>query len=400
MLSHAYNIDDVRRIARKRLPAPMFHYIDGGSDDEWTLGRNRTAFQDYQLMPECLRDVSRIDLSVELFGQLLALPFFLSPTGMSRLFHHSKELAVARAAAAAGTLYSLSTLSTTSLEDVAAAIATPRMFQIYILKDRGLTLEFVQRCKAAGYDALCLTVDMAMAGNRERDLRNGMAMPPRFGIRSLGSFAAHPAWALNLALHPDFRLANVAHRVDALGSGSMGLIDYVNSQFDRTVTWADVEWLRAQWDGPLVLKGILSPADALRAQAVGTDGIMISNHGGRQLDGAPAPIDLVRPIRAAVGDAMQLVVDGGIRRGSDVVKALALGANACSIGKAYLYGLAAGGEVGVARVLAILRAEVERTMTLLGCSAIGQIGERHLMPLAAHRAPASADPVHSSDHAT
>ena len=400
MLSHAHNIDDVRRIARKRLPAPMFHYIDGGSDDEWTLGRNRTAFQDYQLIPECLRDVSSIDLSVEVFGQLLALPFFLSPTGMSRLFHHGKELAVARAAAAVGTLYSLSTLSTTSLEDVAAAIATPRMFQIYILKDRGLTLEFVQRCKAAGYDALCLTVDMAMAGNRERDLRNGMTMPPRFGIRSLGSFAAHPAWAYNLALHPDFRLANVSHRVDALGNGSMGLIDYVNSQFDRTVTWADVEWLRAQWDGPLVLKGILSPADARRAQAVGTDGIMISNHGGRQLDGAPAPIDLVRQIRAAVGDAMQLVVDGGIRRGSDVVKAIALGANACSIGKAYLYGLAAGGEAGVARVLAILRAEVERTMTLLGCSAISQLGERHLMSLAAHRTLTGAQSAPNRDHAT
>lgn len=400
MLSHAHNIDDVRRIAHKRLPAPMFHYIDGGSDDEWTLRRNRTAFRDYQLIPQCLRDVSSIDLSVEVFGQLLALPFFLSPTGMSRLFHHGKELAAARAASAAGTLYSLSTLSTTSLEDIASAISTPRMFQIYILKDRGLTLEFVQRCKAAGYDALCLTVDMAMAGNRERDLRNGMVMPPRFGLKSLGSFAAHPAWTFNLARHPDFRLANVAHRVDALGSGSMGLIDYVNSQFDRTVTWADVEWLRAQWDGPLVLKGILSPADALRAQAVGTDGIMISNHGGRQLDGAPAPIDLVRPIRAAVGDAMQLVVDGGIQRGSDIVKAIALGANACSIGKAYLYGLAAGGEAGVARVLAILRAEVERTMTLLGCSAIGQLGERHLLPLAAHRAPTGTNSVHRGDHAT
>lgn len=381
MLSRCHSIADLRRLAQQRLPAPMFHYIDGGADDEWTLGRNRSAFQNYQLLPEILRDVSVLDLSIDLFGRKLALPFFLSPTGMSRLFHHDKELGAARAAEAAGTLYGLSTLATTSLEEIAAAVRNPLLFQIYILKDRGLTLEFVARCKAAGYAALCLTVDMAMAGNRERDLRTGMVMPPRFGLRSLWSFATHPAWAMNLALHPGFRLANVAHRVDALGAGAMGLIDYVNSQFDRTVTWADVEWLRAQWDGPLVLKGILSPADAIKAKAAGADALMISNHGGRQLDGAPAPVDLVRSIRAAIGASMQLVVDGGIQRGSDIVKAIALGADACSVGKAYLYGLAAGGEAGVAKAIDILRTEVERTMTLLGCSTIGEIGERHVLPL-------------------
>ncbi|WP_219894219.1 alpha-hydroxy acid oxidase [Aquisediminimonas profunda] len=378
MLPKCHNIDEVRTLAKRRLPAPMFHYIDGGADDEWTLNRNCSAYSDYQLLPECLRDVSTIDLSTTLFRQPLALPFFLAPTGMSRLFHHDKELAVARAAEAAGTLYSLSTLGTTSLEDIAAAISTPKMFQIYILKDRGLTLEFVHRCKAAGYEALCLTVDMAMAGNRERDLRTGMVMPPRFGLKSLWSFATHPVWSMNLALHPDFKLANVAHRVDALGGGAMGLIDYVNSQFDRTVIWSDVEWLRAQWDGPLILKGVLSSADALRAKAIGVDGLMISNHGGRQLDGAPAPIDLVRSIRQMVGDSMDLVVDGGIRRGTDIVKALALGANACSFGKAYLYGLAAGGQAGVARVLDLLKTEVIRAMTLLGCAAIAEISERHI----------------------
>lgn len=387
MLSRCHSIDDLRRLAARRLPAPMFHYIDGGADDEWTLHRNQSAFQDYQLLPETLRDVSTLDLSVDLFGRKLALPFFLAPTGMSRLFHHDKELGAARAAEAAGTFYGLSTLATTSLEDVAAAVRNPLLFQIYILKDRGLTLEFVARCKAAGYAALCLTVDMAMAGNRERDLRNGMVMPPRFGLKSLWSFATHPAWAMNLALYPGFRLANVAHRVDALGAGAMGLIDYVNCQFDRTVSWADVEWLRARWDGPLILKGILSPADAARSRAVGADGLMISNHGGRQLDGAPAPADLVRPIRAAVGPSIQVVVDGGIRRGSDIVKAIALGADACSVGKAYLYGLAAGGEAGVAKAIAILRAEVERTMTLLGCRSISEIGERHVLPLEGSRIP-------------
>lgn len=380
-LANCYNIADLRLAAERRLPAPMFHYIDGGSDDEWTIRRNTSAFDHYQLLPEVLRDVSSIDLSTTIFGQRCDLPFFLAPTGMSRLFHHAKELAVARAAEKFGTFYSLSTLGTTSLEEVAQTIATPKMFQIYILKDRGLTLEFVERCKAAGYEALCLTVDMAMAGNRERDLRTGMVMPPKFGLKSLWSFATHPHWAMNLALHPDFKLANVAHRVDALGGGAMGLIDYVNSQFDRTVTWKDVEWLRAQWDGPLVIKGILSPADAERAKNVGANALMISNHGGRQLDSSPAPIDLVRPFRDAVGDAVQLVVDGGIRRGKDVVKSIALGADACSFGKAYLYGLAAGGQDGVERALELLKSEVVRTMTLLGCASTADLRESHVIEL-------------------
>lgn len=380
-LRHCHNIADLRRAAERRLPAPMFHYIDGGSDDEWTIARNTSAFDAYQLLPEVLRNVSQIDLSTRIFGQHCQLPFFLAPTGMSRLFHHGKELAVARAAEKFGTFYSLSTLGTTSLEEVAQAISTPKLFQIYILKDRGLTLEFVERCKAANYQALCLTVDMAMAGNRERDLRTGMVMPPKFGLKSLWSFATHPHWAMNLALRPDFKLANVAHRVDALGGGAMGLIDYVNSQFDRTVTWKDVAWLREQWGGQLVIKGVLSPSDAQKAGSIGADALMISNHGGRQLDSAPAPIDLVRPFRDAIGNSMQLVVDGGIRRGKDVVKALALGADSCSFGKAYLYGLAAGGQPGVERALDLLRTEVVRTMTLLGCATIADIHERHILDL-------------------
>lgn len=389
-LARALDIDDLRRAARRRLPAPMFHYIDGGSDDETTLRRNRAAFDDWRLLPECLVDVSRIDTGTTLLGCRLALPFFLAPTGMSRLFHHDKELGVARAAEKAGTLYSLSTLGTTSLEEVAATIASPKLFQLYILKDRGLTLEFVERCKAARYDALCLTVDMAVAGNRERDHRTGMVMPPRFGPGSLFSFASRPGWALRLLTHPEFRLANVAHRVDALGGGAMGLIDYVNSQFDRSVTWADVEWLRARWDGKLVIKGILSPADAVRARDCGADAAMISNHGGRQLDHAPAPVEMLRPIRDRIGAALELIVDGGIRRGTDIVKALALGADACSIGKAYLYGLAAGGQAGVERAIALLQAELVRTMALMGCATIADIGERHLLP--AHPAHAAALP--------
>ncbi len=380
-VDRCHNIDDLRRLAQRRLPAPMFHYIDGGADDERTLRRNSDAFADYELIPEVLRDVSTIDTSHRLFGQQLALPFFLAPTGMSRLFHHDRELGVARAAEQFGTLYSLSTMGTTSIENVATAASCPKMFQVYILKDRGLTREFVERCKASKFEVLCLTVDMAMAGNRERDLRTGMVMPPKFGLGSLWSFATHPHWALNFLLNPDFKLANVAHRVDALGSGAMGLIDYVNSQFDRSVTWRDVEWLRAQWDGPLVIKGVLSPDDAANAAKVGANALMISNHGGRQLDGSPAPVDLVRPFRDRVGSGVELIVDGGIRRGTDIVKSLALGADGCSFGKAYLYGLAAGGQAGVERALGLLRTELVRTMTLLGCSSIDQIGERHVREL-------------------
>jgi len=377
-LNNSYNISDLRDLAERRLPAPLFHYIDGGSDDEWTLRRNTVAFDNYELTPSYLIDVDKVDLKTPVLGCELDLPFFLSPTGMSRLFHHGKERAVARAASKFGTLYSLSTIATTSIEDIALATDGPKMFQIYILKDRGLTSEFVERCKAANYDAICLTVDMPLAGNRERDHRTGMVMPPKFGLKSLWNFARHPRWALNMALHPDFKLANVAHRVDALGSGTMGLIDYVNSQFDRTVNWRDAEWLAKQWDKPFVIKGLQSAEDARCARDIGASAIMISNHGGRQLDGVPAPVDCIRPIRDAIDDDLELILDGGVRRGTHVLKAIALGANACSFGRPYLYGLAAGGEAGVERALMLLRTEVERGMALLGTRTITEIKPSHV----------------------
>lgn len=377
-LERCHNIADLRRRARRRLPSPMFHYLDGGADDEWTLRRNTAAFDDYPLMPRQLTDISSVDLSTRVLGLTLDWPVFLAPTGMSRLFHHGAEPAVARAAAASGTLYSLSTMGTTSIEDIARVTRGPKMFQIYILKDRSLTSEFVDRCRESGYDALCLTVDAARAGNRERDLRTGMTMPPRFTPRSLASFALSPHWAWHLMRHPDFRLANVEHRVDVLSSSAMSLIDYLNTQFDRTVTWHDVEWLRSLWTGPLVVKGLQSVADVRTAAGIGVDAVMLSNHGGRQLEGAPAPIDCLAPARDAVGADIELIVDGGIRRGTHVVKALALGADACSIGRAYLYGLAAGGEAGVARALGCLKLEVERTMALAGRTRISQLGPETL----------------------
>ncbi len=379
-ISRCYNLMDFRQAAKRRLPAPVFNYMDGGADDEWTLRANTTAFDKYELMPRYLVDVSKIDARTKVLGAALDWPVFLAPTGMSRLFHHQKEPAVARAAAKAGTMYSLSTLSTTNIEDVAAASAGPKMFQIYIFKDRSLTEEFVQRCKAAKYTALCLTVDTLVAGNRERDHRFGMSMPPKFGIKSLLSFAMHPEWTLRVLSEPQMRMANVVHKVDAIGTGTMPVMEYINSQFDRSLTWKDVEWLAKQWGGPLAIKGVQSPEDAKRARDAGATAIMISNHGGRQLDSAPAPIDCVAPMRNAVGDALELIVDGGVRRGTHVLKALARGANACSIGRGYLYALAAGGEAGVDRALKLLRTEVERGMALTGCASVAQIDRNALVP--------------------
>lgn len=366
-------------MARRKLPIALFDYIDGGADDEVSLQNNTQAFSKYHLVPETLVDVNLIDLSTRVLGVKLNSPVLLSPTGMSRLFHHGKEIAVAKAAENHGALYSLSTMATTSMEDIAKCSHGPKMFQIYILKDRSLTSEFVERAKASGYDALCLTVDTPLAGNRERDRVNGMQMPPKFTLKSIMSFASHPMWAWHTLIKPDFKLANVAHRVDVLNTSAMSLIDYVNSQFDRTVTWDDVAWLIKQWDGPFVIKGISSVEDAKKAKAIGATAIMISNHGGRQLDSAPAPIDSLRPIRDAVGGDLELIVDGGIRRGTHIVKALALGANACSIGRPYLYGLSAGGQLGVEHALKLLKTELTRTMGLMGCRSIEELTPDHII---------------------
>jgi len=381
-LDRCFNIADLRELARRRLPAPMFHYIDGGADDERSLARNTSAFDDYEFLPRVLRDISQIDLSTSILGGKIDLPFFLAPTGMSRLFHRDKELAVARAAGAYKTLYSLSTMGTTSIEDIAALGAGPLMFQVYIFRDRGLTRELVQRCQAAKVQALCLTVDTPLAGNRERDRVHGMSMPPRLTLGSAWSFATHPAWAAGMLLNPDFQLANVAHRVDAIGSGTIGLIDYVNKQFDRSISWRDAAWLAEQWGGPFVIKGLLRAEDARQAASIGATAVMLSNHGGRQLDSAAAPVSCVASVRDAVGDALEIIVDGGIRRGTHVLKALALGADACSIGRSYLYGLAAGGQRGVERALHLLREELLRDMALLGCQRLDQVSPDLLRAIA------------------
>ena len=367
------NIADLRELAQKRVPAPMFHYIDGAAEDEWTLRHSTAAFDGWNLVPRTLVDVSQLDTTTTVLGQQLALPILCAPTGMSRLFHYQGELAVARAAKEAGVLYSLSTMGSTSIEDVAAVSDGPKMYQIYVLKDRELCREFIARCKASGYTSLCLTVDVPVPGNRERDLRTGMTIPPQITLRSAFDVARHPRWLWRYLTNPRLVLANVVHKI-AQGSRDVStLAAYIHNQFDRTVTWDDAAWMAREWGGPFLVKGILSAGDARRAVDAGATAVAVSNHGGRQLDGTPAPIDVLPEIVEAVGDRADVILDGGIRRGVHVLKALALGAKACMIGRAYLYGLGAGGQAGVARALEILRTELERDMALLGTRSLAEI---------------------------
>jgi len=298
---------------------------------------------------------------------------------MSRLFHHDGELAVSRAAARAKTIYSLSTMGTYSIEDVAEVCSGPKWFQIYVFKDRSLVTEFIERCKAADYHAMCLTIDLPLTGNRERDLRTGMTIPPKFSLAGWFNFALHPLWSLSYLSSPPFSLANVEHRVSGGSDEDVTtLVDYISGQFDRSVTWDDAAEMAQEWGGPFVVKGVLSVHDALRAVDIGAKAIMVSTHGGRQLDHTPAPIDLIPEIVAAVEDRAEVIVDGGIRRGTDVIKALALGARAVSLGRGYLFGLGAGGEAGVDRALAILKEEIVRDMALLGCNTIEEITSEYV----------------------
>ena len=377
-LDKVFNIEDLRKIARRKLPAPLFNYIDGGADEESNVRGNTHAFDSARLIPEYLVDVTNIDTTTTVLGREISMPLFLAPTGMTRLFHHDGETAVSKAAAAADTYYSLSTVGATSIEDVAAACDGPKCFQIYVMKDRGLTREFIQRCKDANYDSLTLTVDIPVAGNRERELRYGFSMPPKLNLAGIAGFAARPGWVYRALTHPKAILANVAHKIPAGSSQSTSLMDYIANQFDSAVTWKDLEWMVSEWGGPFAIKGILSPSDARKAVDSGVSAIMVSNHGGRQLDGTLSAFEALGPILDAVGGECEVICDGGIRRGTHVLKALARGATACSMGRPYLYGLAAAGQPGVTRVLDLMRAEIERGMGLIGCRNISEISTRHI----------------------
>jgi L-lactate dehydrogenase (cytochrome) len=372
------NVMDFRSLAKRRLPAPVFHYLDGGADDELSLARNTEAFGDYELLPSQLSDVSNVDLRSTLFGQPVDWPVMIAPTGASKLFHGSGETAVARAAAKFGMVYSLSTLSTATIEDVAAASDGPKAFQLYIFKDRGLTDEWLKRCAETGYIALQLTVDTPVAGNRERDFVYGFGAPPRSRLRQVASFARYPGWLFRALVRKDLEMVNITSGSEAARNWKGGIRKYIDEQLERSLTWKDVEWLAGRWSGALVLKGVQTVEDCRKAAESGATAVMLSNHGGRQLESSPAPVDCIAAVADALRDRLEIICDGGIRRGNHVVKALALGAHACSIGRGYLFALAAGGQPGVERALTLLRAEVERTMALAGCNSVRNLGRSHV----------------------
>jgi L-lactate dehydrogenase (cytochrome) len=372
-LSRSATVEDLGRAARRRWPRGVRDYVDGGADGEVSLQRNREAYESFALTPDALRDVASPDLSCRILGRPAPLPFLLGPTGMTRMMHPDGELAAARAAASAGIGYTLSTMSTVSIEDVAATGAPDLWFQLYVWRDRGLSKDLLRRAQEAGYRTLVITVDCAVSGMRVRDRHNGFSLPPQLTPAVVADMARHPGWCWGILRGAPLSFANFA---DAVAEANGTVMNFVARQFDPSVTWSDVEQFRALWDGPVVLKGAFGPADAQRALAVGVDGLVLSNHGGRQLDQVAPPILTLPQVRAAVGDRLQVFVDSGIRRGSDIAIALASGADGCLIGRPYLYGLGVAGEQGCAAAIDILATELQRTIQLLGIRSIGELRDR------------------------
>ena len=379
-LARAASVSDLRRIAKRRLPGGVFDYIDGGAEDERTLAANQAAFAAVTYRPRVLRGLDQIDVGSTILGRPLAYPLILAPTGFTRIADPDGELAVARAAERAGLPYTLSTLSTRSIEEVRAVSDGRLWFQVYAWRDRGLVKDMIERAATARYEALVLTVDTAVFGRRERDVRRGFSLPPTIGARTVVDGALHPAWTWSFVRSEPIRFANVVGRDVGDGASPVTLSDYINTQFDPGLNWADVDWLRSVWDGPIILKGVQTVEDAVLAADAGVDAIALSNHGGRQLDGAPAAFDLVAPVADVVGGRTEIICDGGVRRGSDILKAVAAGATAAMAGRAYLYGLGAAGERGVDRVLDWFRADLIRTMSLVGARRIADL-DRTLLDL-------------------
>jgi L-lactate dehydrogenase (cytochrome) len=377
-LADCHNIADFRELARRKLPFPVFHYIDGAADDELTKDRNTAAFGDVDLIPNVLAGVEAVDPSVTVLGKTSRLPLILSPTALQRLFHWQGERAVAAAAEKFGLWFGISSLASVSIEEIGANYAGPKMLQYYYHKDKGLNAALLERARAARFDALTLTVDTIVGGNRERCLRSGFTTPPRITAASVLSYAAKPRWALDYALREKFELANLKDHVREGSNFAMSVAEYFNTMLDQSMDWRAADKLRSDWGGKFCLKGIMSVADARRAAEIGVDAIMVSNHGGRQLDGRRAPFDQLAEIFDEVGDRVEVILDGGVRRGTHVLKALSLGATAAAGGRLYLYALAAAGQPGVERALSLLEAEIVRGMKLMGVTRPAQLGRDNL----------------------
>ena len=376
-LNDCHNFYDFRRMAQRRLPGPIFNYIDGAADDEVTYRRNTASFEQCDLVPNVLRGVGSVDLSVTVMGQKLALPVYCSPTALQRLFHHQGERAVAAASGKYATMFGVSSLGTVGLEEVRKLSNAPQIYQFYFHKDRGLNRAMMERAKAAGVEVMMLTVDSITGGNRERDKRTGFSIPFKLTLGGMLQFALKPAWGINYVTHERFRLPQLDEHIDMSG-GAMSIGQYFTDMLDPTMNWDDVAEMVKLWNGQFCLKGIMSVGDAKRAADIGCTGIVLSNHGGRQLDGSRTAFDHLAEIVDAVGDRIDVLIDGGVQRGTHVLKALSLGAKAVGLGRYYLFPLAAAGQAGVERALELMRIEIERDMRLMGCASVQQLSRSNL----------------------
>ncbi len=377
-INNCHNVKDFRKLAKKKLPGPIFHYIDGGSDDEVTYRRNTTSFENCDLIPDVLSGVNKVDMSTTVMGQKIDMPLYCAPTALQRLFHPDGEMAVGKAAQKFGTMFGLSSLGTFSIEDIAKEINTPKLFQLYVHKDEGLNRSMLDKAKEANFETLALTVDTASGGNRERDLYTGFTYPLKLSLRSMIDFVLKPTWGINYVTNKKFELSQLKDHIAEGTSVSISVGDYFTKMLDDKLDWKRAEEINKYWGKPFAIKGIMSVEDARKAVDIGATAIMVSNHGGRQLDGSVTPFDQLADIVDAVGDKVDVICEGGIRRGTHVLKALSLGAKACSGGRMYLYALAAGGQKGVERIIGKLRDEIERDMILMGVSNIDDLSRKNL----------------------
>jgi len=377
-IKNCHNTKDFRKLAKQRLPGPIFHYIDGAADDEITYKRNTEAYNTCDLVPNVLAGINNVDMTTTVMGQKLKMPLYCAPTALQRLFHYEGEIAVAKAAEKLGTMFGVSSLGTASIEEISELVTTPKLFQLYVHKDKGLNKDLIERCKNSNFEAMCVTVDTAVGGNRERDLYTGFTIPMKLNLSSFMSFAIHPKWVFDYYTKPKWELSNLKNHIDAGTSVMTSIGDYFTKMLDNSLDWKGVEEINKNWGKQFAIKGIMSVDDAKKAVDVGATAIMLSNHGGRQLDGSRSPFDQLSEIVDAVGDKVDVICEGGIRRGTHVLKALSLGAKACSGGRMYLYALAAGGQKGVEKAMTNLRDEIERDMKLMGISSLDQLSRKNI----------------------